>query len=86
MRRLFAVYMLINYVTASIAGIYGSGEIHLTNNTMVLIMFGIKAAMSLLGFVLYCLLARWYKRRVRDEDYNAHRVVEEVYDRYLTTV
>ncbi len=83
MRRLFAVYMLINYVTASIAGIYGSGEIHLTTNTMVLIMFGIKAAMSLLGFVLYCLLARWYKRRVRDEDYNAHRVVEEVYDRYL---
>ena len=83
MRRLFAVYMLINYVTASIAGIYGSGEMHLTNNTMVLIMFGIKAAMSLLGFVLYCLLARWYKRRVRDEDYDAHRVVEEVYDRYL---
>ncbi len=29
-------------------------------------------------------LARWYKRRVRDEDYNAHRVVEEVYDRYLS--
>ena len=50
---------------------------------MVLILFGVKAAMSLLGFVLYCLLARWYKRRVRDEDYNAHRVVEEVYDRYL---
>ncbi len=39
--------------------------------------------MNLLGFVLYCLLARWYKRRVRDEDYNAHGVVEEVYDRYL---
>ncbi len=28
---------------------------------------------------MYCILARWYKRRVRDEDYNAHRVVEEVY-------
>ena len=48
------------------------------------ILYGIKAAVSLLGFILYCLLARWYKRRVRDEDYNAQSVVEEVYDRYLS--
>ena len=46
----------------------------------------ISTALSLFGLVLYCLLARWYKRRVRDEDYNAHRVVEEVYDRYLSHV
>ncbi len=72
--------MLINYMTTSIAGISGSGAIILKNN---LILFGIKAVMSLLGFVFYCLLARWYNRRVRDEEYNAHRVVEEVYDRYL---
>ncbi len=44
----------------------------------------VAAALSLVGFVLHCLLASWYKRRVRDEDYNAHRVVEEVYDRYLS--
>ncbi len=36
------------------------------------------------GFVLHCVLAHWYKRRVRDEDYQAHSVVEEVYDRYLS--
>ncbi|XP_064396308.1 solute carrier family 15 member 4-like [Halichondria panicea] len=46
----------------------------------------ISTALSVIGLVLYCLLARWYKRRVRDEDYNAHRVVEEVYDRYLSHV
>ncbi len=46
----------------------------------------ILAALSAIGLVLYCLLARWYRRRVRDEDYNAHRVVEEVYDRYLSHV
>ncbi len=46
--------------------------------------YEIKAAFSLFGFILYSLLARWYKRRVRDEDYNAQRVVEEVYDRYLS--
>ncbi len=85
MQRLFAVYMLVNYVTASIAGIYGGGAIHHKNNTVVLILFGIKATISLLGFILYCLLARWYKRRVRDEDYHAQTVVEEVYDRYLAS-
>ena len=41
---------------------------------------------SLVGFILHCVLAHWYKRRVRDEDYPAHRVVEEVYDRYLSHV
>ncbi len=46
----------------------------------------IYTALSVIGLVLYCLLARWYKRIVRDEDYNAHRVVEEVYDRYLSHV
>ena len=46
----------------------------------------ISTVLSVIGLVLYCLLARWYKRRVRDEDYNAHRVVEEVYDRYLSHV
>ncbi len=41
-------------------------------------------ALSLVGFVLHCLLATWYKRRVREEDYDVHRVMEEVYDRYLS--
>ena len=42
--------------------------------------------LSLVGFILYCVLARWYKMRVRDEDYSPHRVIEEVYDRYLSQV
>ncbi len=46
----------------------------------------ISTSLSVIGLVVYCLLARWYKRRVRDEDYDAHRVVEEVYDRYLSHV
>ncbi len=40
--------------------------------------------LSLVGFVLHCLLAHWYKKRVRDESYQPQRVVEEVYDRYLS--
>ena len=37
-----------------------------------------------IGFILHCVLAHWYKRRVRDQDYPVHRVVEEVYNRYLS--
>ena len=33
------------------------------------------------GFILFCVLARWYNMRVRDEDYSPHIVIEEVYDR-----
>ncbi len=44
----------------------------------------VMVAITLFGFILYCLLARWYKRRIRDEQYDVHRVVEEVYDRYLS--
>ncbi len=43
-------------------------------------MYGIRVGISLLGFILFCVLARWYKRRVRGEDYNAQTVVEEVYN------
>ncbi len=49
-----------------------------------IIYSSVMVAITLFGFILYCLLARWYKRRVRDEEYNVHRVVEEVYDRYLS--
>ncbi len=49
-----------------------------------IIYSSVMVVVTLFGFSLYCLLARWYKRRVRDEEYNVHRVVEEVYDRYLS--
>ena len=59
-------------------------EISPSIRKVTLTMCGVGVGISLLGFILYSLLVRWYKRRVRDEDYNAHRVVEEVYDRYLS--
>ena len=49
-----------------------------------LVSFSVKTTACLIGFLLYCIVARWYKIRVRDEDYSPQRVVEEVYDRYLT--
>ena len=49
-----------------------------------LISFSVKIVTCFIGFLLFCVVARWYKMRVRDEDYSPQRVVEEVYDRYLT--
>ncbi len=77
MRGLFGGCMLLVLMSSFIVKDYFPSNITLT-------LYGIKAVVSLLGFILYCLLARWYKRRVRDEEYNVQTVVEEVYDRYLT--
>ena len=47
-------------------------------------LFTLKTVICFIGFLLFCVVARWYKMRVRDEDFSTQRVVEEVYDRYLT--
>ena len=39
----------------------------------------LSTGVELIGFILFCDLARWFKMRVRDEDYSPHRVIEEVY-------
>ena len=49
-----------------------------------LVSLSLKIIICFIGFLLFCVVARWYKMRVRDEDYSPQRVVEEVYDRYLT--
>ena len=77
MRGLFGGCMVLVLFSSLIIGFYIPSNSTLTT-------YGVRVGISLLGFILYCLLARCYKRRVRDEDYNAHRVVEEVYDRYLS--
>ena len=54
------------------------------HNWCSLIAFSVKTVFCFIGFLLFCVVARWYKKRVRDDDYSPQRVVEEVYDRYLT--
>ena len=55
-----------------------------TKSWCPLILISVRIAFCLFGFLLFCAVAHWYKRRVRDEGYSPQRVVEEVYDRYLT--
>ena len=49
-----------------------------------LVLHSVETLICFTGFLLFCAMARWYKMRVRDEDFSTQRVVEEVYDRYLT--
>ena len=49
----------------------------------VVIYSVITTLLGLVGFVLYCVLAYWYKRRVRDDISTPHKWVEDVYGRYL---
>ena len=49
-----------------------------------LVSYSVQLALQSIGFLLFYVVARWYKLRVRDDDYSPQRVIEEVYDRYLT--
>ena len=88
MRSLFAGYMTIVFslpiFLSSYYSYYSQTNINCSDCNINLIIFSVKLALSLFGFLFYCVLARWYKRRVRDDVFSPHRVVEEVYDRYLT--
>ena len=55
-----------------------------TKSWCFLVSFSVTTTLCFIGFLLFCVVARWYKLRVRDDDYSPQRVVEEVYDRYLT--
>ena len=47
------------------------------------VLFLVKCIACLIGFILFCVVARWYKMRVRCDDRSPQRVVEEVCDRNL---
>ncbi len=83
MRGLLLGYVILLYIISLVINItvwiFGSESFRFSVR-----LSSVYTALSLIGFVIYCLLARWYKMRVRDEEYDVHRVVEEVYDRYLS--
>ena len=86
MRGLLAGFAFLLHFSSLLLGeLFFSITIKLCDKCYNYIIYSsVMVAITLFGFILYCLLARWYKKRVRDEEYNAHRVVEEVYDRYLS--
>ena len=87
MRGMLSLFILSLVLLSEIVGL---SIRHLYSETLCkqswcsLVLISVKTALCLIGFILFCVVARWYKTRVRDEDYSPQRVVEEVYDRYLT--
>ena len=85
MRGLFSGYIFFVFVAAlPVSVVYNIVNTWAGNNHYSVVIFSVKMVVTVIGFVLHCVLARWYKRRVRDEGYVVQTVVEEVYDRYLT--
>ena len=53
-----------------------------TISRVVLVHSIVATLLSFIGFVLFCVLAHWYKRRVRDDILTPHKWAEDYYDRY----
>ena len=70
---LFLGYLLLTVFDRYCTGLY-----------CLIVRISISLSLAVVGLLLHCILARWYKRRVRDDIYHPHRLVEEVYDRYLS--
>ena len=84
MRGLLTGYSVFLQLGSIGVGVVIIKQVSMLNAYKDIIEGSLATGLSLVGFILHCVLAHWYKRRVRDEEYNVHRVVEEVYDRYLS--
>ena len=78
------LFMIASGGVEVILGSYFSITVHCSQPWCPLVSFSVQLALHIFGFLLFCVVAHWYKLRVRDDDYSTQRVVEEVYDRYLT--
>ncbi len=45
--------------------------------------YSIGVLLSIVGLLLHLVVVRWYKNRVRDEEYNLHHQVEQIYEKYV---
>ena len=72
--------MISSYIVGINVGLALKHNVFFLQAWCPLISFSVKTVTYFVGFLLVCVVARWYKMRVRDEDYSTQRVVEEVYD------
>ena len=86
MRTLVMGYALLLLLSSELLGslLRHVSDVNCTGPYCSIILNSITLSLAVIGFLLHCILARWYKRRVRDDIYSPHRLVEEVYDRYLS--
>ena len=86
MRTLVTGYTILLLLSSELLGslLRHVSDVNCTGPYCSIILNSITVLLAVIGFLLHCILARWYKRRVRDDIYSPHRLVEEVYDRYLS--
>ena len=86
MRTLVTGYAILLLLSSELLGslLRNIFDVNCTGPYCSIILNSITVLLAVIGFLLHCILARWYKRRVRDDIYTPHRLVEEVYDRYLS--
>ena len=89
MRGLVLSFVIVFIVSGSVVG--SSFGLYLSyqacedqSSWCSVVPFAVKTVISLISLVLFCVVSRWYKMRVRDDGFAQQRIVEEVYDRYLT--
>ena len=62
-------------------------SVHLCHSKQCLIIpYSIGTGLGMVGFLLYLIVAYWYKRRVRDEEYIPYPHIADIYERYLSQV
>ena len=82
---LSGLYFLILCLSASLGAlVYNTFLLFCYSRHCLIILYSIGGGLSIVGFLLYLVVAGRYKRRVRDEEYNPHACIEDIYDRYLT--
>ena len=81
---LFGYTITIIMFSICIGGSINKGFSALCNDNCHVIHDSVSIALAIVGLILHCILAHWYKRRVRDDIDTPHQWVEEVYDRYLS--
>lgn len=79
MRGIFVAYFIVILILAVIISRLISSFLE-----TAFVAQSVKTVFCAIGFLLHCIIANWYKGRERDEVYAVQRVVEEVYDRYLS--
>ncbi len=86
MRGLLSGYsVFLHLISVGIGGlIYRIITVAFPGDYQHIVQASAPVVLSLVGFILHCLLAHWYKKRVRDESYQPQVVVEDIYDRYLS--
>ena len=76
----FSAVSLNTFIVST--NLYSNGKCSTSKHCEVYVMSAL-TLLSAVMFIIYCCVARWYKRRERDELYNDHAIIEEIYGRHV---